>query len=96
MDIDIKHDEINKRFYIELNGNVCELKYKKIDDHTLDYYRTFVPEALGNQGLAAKITKYALDYARKNHYQIVPTCSYVKAYLKQHPEYADLAKSSGS
>lgn len=92
MDISIKHDEINKRFYVEVDGNLSELTYKKIDDKTLDYHHTFVPEALRNQGLAAKITKYALEYARNNHYQVIPSCPYVKAYIKQHIEYADLAK----
>lgn len=92
MDIDIKHDEVNKRFYVEINGNTSELTYKKVDDKTLDYHHTFVPEALRNQGLAAKITKYALAYARNNHYYVIPSCPYVKAYIEQHPDYANLVK----
>lgn len=74
MELNIKHDEFSQRFYVELNNQESELKYKKIDAQTLDYYTVFVPENLRDQEIAAKMSDYALQYAKDNNFQIVPTC----------------------
>lgn len=91
MKLDIKHDE-GKRFYVNVEGQTGELKYKKIDDDTLDFTSTFVPKSLRNQGIAGEIAQHALEYAKKHHYKVVPTCSFVKGYIEKHPNYADLVK----
>ncbi|WP_058529479.1 GNAT family N-acetyltransferase [Legionella londiniensis] len=92
MDLNIKHDEKNQRFYATKNDEESELKYKKIDDTTLDYFTTFVPEGLRHQGIAAEITKHALEYAKENGYKIVPTCPFVKNFIDEHPKYQNLVK----
>ena len=54
--------------------------------------RTWVPPVLEGQGIASMMTRHVLDYARERHLRIVPECSFTRAYLKRHPEYADLTK----
>lgn len=90
MDLSIKQDK--NRFYVEINGKTSELQYKKIDEKTLDYQRTFVPEELREQGIAGKIVKHALEYAKENDYKIIPSCDFVQHYIDQHPEYKGLIK----
>ena len=41
-------------------------------------------------GLAAKLTRRALDDARAEGVRVVPICPYVRAYLGRHPEFADV------
>lgn len=91
--MDIKHDKDNKRFYLKKENQVSELNYKKIDEQTLDYYRTFVPKPLRGQGIAARITAFALDYAKDNQFEVIPSCPYVKNYADKHPEYASIIQS---
>jgi hypothetical protein len=31
-----------------------------------------------------------LAYAREQGYKIIPSCSFVRAYMERHPEYDDL------
>lgn len=93
MELEIKHDQINHRFYADISGKICELKYKKVDNKLLDYYSTFVPEPLRDQGIAEKITHYAIEYALSHNYHISPSCSYVRKYLNEHPEYANIIKA---
>ncbi len=93
MDFTVKHDESNHRFYADVSGKTAELKYKKADEKALDYYSTYVPPSLRNQGIAGQITQQALDYARENDFEIIPSCPYVKEYIDRHSEYADLIKS---
>lgn len=92
MNLDIQHDKNKHRFYTEVSKKICELKYKKIDDKTLDYYSTFVPKPLRHQGIAGKITAFALRYALSHKYYVIPSCPFVKKYLNNHPEYRAVIK----
>lgn len=49
----------------------------------LDFYHTFVPNALRGKGLAAVITQAALDYAQAHGYRVVAGCSYVETYMRR-------------
>lgn len=51
---------------------------------------TFVPETLRGRGIAAKLARAALEEARQRRWRIVPRCSYVAAFIKRNPEFADL------
>lgn len=93
MEIKIQHDQNTKQFFVDIDGKIAKLNYKVLPDNkTLDYYSTFVPPELRGQKLADRITLFALDYARQNHYKIIPTCPFVKTLLTRHPEYQDLVK----
>jgi predicted GNAT family acetyltransferase len=49
----------------------------------LDFYRTFVPDALRGRGVAAVLTRHALDYAAQEGYTVIPSCSYVEWYIER-------------
>jgi len=51
---------------------------------------TFTPNEYRGRGLAAELTKAAIEYARENALKIVPNCSYAAGYFEKHPEYRDL------
>lgn len=42
------------------------------------------------KGVASKLIETALDAAQEEHYQVVPLCPFVSAYIRRHPEYQDL------
>ena len=52
---------------------------------------TFVPDVLRGRGIAAKLARAALEEARQQQWKVVPRCSYVAAFIKRNPEFADLA-----
>jgi hypothetical protein len=68
---------------------LCVLDYH-LNDAVMTITHTGVPTAVGGQGIAAALTKVALETARQNKWRVVPTCSYAAVYIKRHPEYADL------
>jgi hypothetical protein len=45
---------------------------------------------LEGKGLAAKLTRTALDFARAHRLRVVPLCPYVSAYIRRHSEVQDL------
>lgn len=80
----VEHDPVQKKFYIALPAGECVLNYRIVDEKTLDYYHTFVPPILRGHGLAAIIVQHALDYAKDNGFEVIPSCPYVKSYLEAH------------
>ena len=57
------------------------------------FTHTEVDEAYEGQGVAARLVQGALDDVRARRPDgpsVVPLCPYVRAWLRRHPEYADL------
>ena len=85
----IEHNLAGHCFELKLEGHRCVLDYT-LHNKVMTVTHTGVPNELGGRGLAADITKFALDYARSQNWKVIPQCSYVAAYIKKHPEYASL------
>ena len=86
---EIRHNEKAHRFESENHGLLSVLVYKIVPGRMLIQH-TEVPASLEGRGLAAKLTRVALEYARKEKLQVVPACSYTASFMAKHPEYNDL------
>jgi predicted GNAT family acetyltransferase len=91
-DIAVIHNEGARRFELLVDGYRSLLTYRRFPDRIV-FDHTEVPEPLEGQGLAAKLSRVALDFARANHLRVVPLCPYVAAFIRKHPEYQDLVSS---
>lgn len=81
------HNPAASRFEVPLpDGQHAVVDYRLTGD-TLTIYHTGVPSAFEGQGIAALMTKAALDWAKAQGYRVEPVCSYTRAYLQRHPEY---------
>ncbi len=85
----IENNSSLQRFEWVEDGILSVLDYQ-LQDGVMVITHTGVPEAIGGRGIAADLTRYALDTARENCWTVRPLCSYAAAYIKRHPEYADL------
>lgn len=88
-----EHDTARQRFVIRLPEGTGELGYRRIAPDTLDLVHTFVDPALRHRGIAATLVRAAVTHARQENLRIVPTCSYVRRWLAEHPEAHDLVAS---
>jgi predicted GNAT family acetyltransferase len=86
VEVEIHHDEEKSRFVAQVDGQEAVLEYERLGNGTLDYRHTFVPEEHREEGLGADLVRFALDWAARNDRQVVPTCPFVRSYLKDHPE----------
>ena len=94
MDIDtdklvVEDDPELHAFVIRYEGQRALVAYRKREG-TIIYTHTEVPAELEGHGIAGRLAKHALDYARANGLRVVPQCPYVAAYIERHPEYRDL------
>src|SRR5690348_17067687 len=77
------------RFEIRLGDEFAFVTYRR-SDSKIAYVHTEVPESLEGHGIAARLARHALDFARANGLDVIPLCPYVSAYIGRHPEYADI------
>jgi uncharacterized protein len=89
MSFDIRHDSASRRFETVVDGQHCELDYR-LAGKVMTITHTGVPVAVEGRGIASALTQAAMDTARAEGWSVVPACSYAAAWLRRHPEFADL------
>lgn len=87
--ISVTHNEAAHRFEATVDGLLSLLAYRRFPDRIV-LHHTEVPVPIEGHGIAAELTRVALDFARANRLRVVPLCPYVSSFLRQHHEYHDL------
>lgn len=85
----VEHDLSAQQFELHVGGLLCLLQYR-VSSGKMVVYHTEVPPPIQNRGLAERMTRAALEYARNENLKIEPRCPYTAAFLRRHREYSDL------
>ena len=91
-DLVVTHNEEAQRFELLVDGHRALTTYRRFPGRIV-LVHTEVPPPLEGHGLAAKLARFALDFARVNHLRVVSLCPYVSNFIHKHPEYQDLVSS---
>ena len=75
-----------------MQGQLCIAAYRMIDG-VMWLAHTEVPPHLQGRGLAAVVVRAALEHARAQGLKVRPACSYVRSYMRRHPETRDLLET---
>jgi len=89
---EVVHNEPQSCFEILVGDALCILDYRRTPDKLIIYH-TEVPPPFERHGLAARMTRAALEFARSQNLKVEPRCPYTAAFMQKHPEYADLVTS---
>jgi uncharacterized protein len=68
----------------------AEIHFIKTGEDTLTVDHTFVSDELRGQGVAGKLVKRIVDFAREENMKINPECTYAKKKLESNEEYQDI------
>jgi len=79
---DIEHQPARQRFVCEVDGHESVLEYLMLADRRVDFRYTFVPEALRGRGIAERLVRAGLAWARGQGYLIEASCWYVRRFLR--------------
>jgi predicted GNAT family acetyltransferase len=90
---DIRHNQAARRFELAVEGGIAHADYR-LDGGVMRLVHTEVPREAGGRGVAGRVVRAALEHARRQGLQVVPVCSYVRAYMRRHPETRDLHAAS--
>jgi predicted GNAT family acetyltransferase len=73
-----------------ISGQVGEITYQLIDVDTWAIDHTYLDSRYRGGNLARQMLDLVVAEAREAGVKIIPSCSYVLAQFKRHPEYADV------
>lgn len=86
-----KEDGNKGMFFIENEeGIVAELTYTNEDNGVMTLDHTEVNPGMRGNGLASKLVKHSVEYARENDLLIDPLCEYAAIQFEKHQEYQDV------
>lgn len=90
-EIDIRYDETEQRYeaYLPDSDEVAYMNVQR--DRNLWLLRgTYVPPAHSGRGVGTSLVQRVLAEARAEGVRIYPQCPFTAAYIKRHPQEADL------
>jgi uncharacterized protein len=85
MTVTVTHNEARHRFEATVEGHLCVADYQ-LGGNVMWMTHTGVPPAVGGRGIAAELVRVALDWAEAKGLKVEPSCSYVEAYMRRHPQ----------
>lgn len=86
----VTHDAISRRFEVRVDYHSLAFLSYSSDGDRIIFEHTYVPNEVRGKGIASNLVRAALEEARQRRWSIVPRCSYVAAFIKRNPQFADL------
>jgi predicted GNAT family acetyltransferase len=77
------------RYELDTEGGMAFANYRLVDQAVVITH-VETPAALRGHGVGSHLVEGALDLIRAEGLKVVAGCSFARAYLAEHPEYADL------
>ena len=85
----VDHDPARGRFTVVEDGHTGHLDYV-LDGEVMDIHHTVVPAEIGGRGIAGRLVRAALEFARGEGHRVRPSCEYAASWMTRHPEFDDL------
>lgn len=89
----VVHNREETRFEIAEDGLIALADYDPVEGAWVMGH-TEVPRQWEGRGIAASLVRDALAEAREQGVKVIPSCSYVAAYMKRHKDVHDLVHES--
>ena len=90
MDPQVADNPQQEQYEIRVDGEVAARVQYRLRDGVIAFLHTETDPRFRGQGLAARLVRSALDDAGDRHLSVLPYCPYVRSWIADHPEYADL------
>jgi uncharacterized protein len=85
----IRDNSAARRFELDEGGHTAYADYRRAEGRLIiDHVEA--PPALRGTGAAGRLMEAIAERATRERLSITPLCGYAAAWLKRHPQYADL------
>ncbi|MBP7566971.1 MAG: N-acetyltransferase [Burkholderiaceae bacterium] len=86
----LRHAAGSHRYEIFVDGTTAGFAEYTREGDVVTFTHTVIEPAYEGQGLGTQLARFALDDVRASGLRIVPECSFIRAWVKRHPEALDL------
>jgi predicted GNAT family acetyltransferase len=89
-DVQLVDNPAELRYELEVDGTLAGILRYRTEPGLVVLVHTDVDPAFEGRGLGGRLVAGALDDIRARGLRVVPHCPFAAAYIRRHPEYADL------
>jgi predicted GNAT family acetyltransferase len=89
--LDVVNNTEKSRFELQVAADLAMIEYEIVGT-TIIFTHTEVPTAFEGMGIANKMAKVALNFARDSGFRIQPACPFIAAYIRRHKEYQPITE----
>ena len=90
MDVQVVDNPDKARFEILADGELAGFVLYHLRGNEIAFTHTETDRRFRGHGLAGHLIQFSLDAARERHLAVLPYCPFVRSWITEHPEYADL------
>jgi uncharacterized protein len=90
MDVRVRNSKTRSRYELVVEGTVVAIADYRVAGNTVVLPHTEVLRQRRGQGLAARLVRAALDDLRNQGKRVVPACWFVREFIQDNQDYADL------
>lgn len=86
----VRADDTGSRYVLEIDGDAVGLLEYEDEGDVVDLVHTEVDPSRRERGLGSELVADALDDLREKGRRVRATCPFVRRFVDEHPDYADL------
>lgn len=91
--VQTRNNESESRYEVYVDGELAGFAAYELDDRRIVFTHTEVDDRFEGHGVGSTLARGALDDVRAaGTRRVVPRCPFIKAWIDQHPDYADLVR----
>lgn len=88
--VEVKDAPADSRYEARIDGALAGIAVYRLRGERIIFTHTEVEPAHEGKGVGSTLARYALDDVRQRGLTVVVQCPFISAYIRRHPEYADL------
>jgi predicted GNAT family acetyltransferase len=81
------------RYELDVDGAIAFVTYRR-SPGVIALLHAEVPPALEGHGIGSALARSVLQAARANGDKVIPSCSFIAAFIRRNPEFQDLVAMS--
>jgi uncharacterized protein len=89
-DVTVHHDETTSRYELRDGEDVVGFASYRWEGGRLVMDHTVVDPEHREQGHGTTLARGALEDVRRRGLRVVPQCPFIRSFVEEHPEFADL------
>lgn len=94
VDVAVRDNPARSRFEAVVDDETVGFAAYRLGPDRIVFTHTEVDDSMEGQGVGSRLAAGALDRVRERGLGVVAQCPFIRSYLEEHPEHADLVVES--